>query len=259
MIVSSSWPEHSSASKSMPTPSSTAAIMHARCRTSSWPPEWIAAWSCRAFSVLRSSKASAHAGLLLTTSAGGRLLGVGMHGLVGEEERPRPIVATTHELHGHLVHDVRDIAYVLHVAPALVQGGIVEPAVTVVADPHVVPGTRLAVVAHVPLADVRRLVAQLLQLEVIVGQAVARRVARHVVDNAVAARVLAGEDGRAVGGADGRGVERPVEEGTLVGDAIGVRRFHVGMAARAELVEAKIVDEDKEDVRPARRHQPEKV
>jgi hypothetical protein len=31
------------------------------------------------------------------------------------------------------------------------------------------------------------------------------------------------------------------------------------MAARAELVEAEIVDEDEEDVRPACRHQPEKV
>ncbi len=130
---------------------------------------------------------------------------------------------------------------------------------SVVADPHVVAGTGLAVVTHVPLADVRGLVAQRLQIEMVVGQAMAGRVARHVVDDAVPARVLAGEDGRTVRRADGRGVKGPLEERTLTGDAVGVRRLHVGMAARAELVEAEVVDENEEDIGPARHGQPEKV
>src|SRR5882724_11599135 len=121
MIVLSSCPVRSSASKNIPTPSSTAAIMHARSRTSSCPPEWMALWSICAFSDFLSSKASAHAGLLFTISAGvstfgphgedavavevlvarggaialhgesaiGGLLGVRVHRLVREEERPR--------------------------------------------------------------------------------------------------------------------------------------------------------------------------
>ena len=118
----------------------------------------------------------------------------------------------------------------------------------IVGDPVVVTGTGLAVIAHVPLADVRRLVAERLQLEMVVGQAVARRVARHVVDDAVTARVLAGEDRGAVRRADRRGVERALEERALGGDAVDVRRLHVGMAARAELVEAQVVYQDDEEI-----------
>ena len=54
------------------------------------------------------------------------------------------------------------------VDPVLVQLRVEEPAVAVEAHPGVVAGARRAVVAHVPLADVRGLVAELLQGEVVV-------------------------------------------------------------------------------------------
>ena len=44
-----------------------------------------------------------------------------------------------------------------------------------------------------PFADVRGLVTQALQFEVVIGQAVAGQVAGNVVDDAVAAGVLAGQ------------------------------------------------------------------
>ena len=54
-------------------------------------------------------------------------------------------------------------------------------------------------------------------------------------------------------------MKRPLEERALAGDAVGVRCLHVGMAARPELVEAEVVDQDDENVRSARHGQPEKV
>ena len=75
MNVLSSSPVSSSASKSMPTPSSTAAIIAARSRISSCSPEWIASRSSRDSGRFRSSIASAHAGFCFTTSAGGSMFG----------------------------------------------------------------------------------------------------------------------------------------------------------------------------------------
>ena len=99
-----------------------------------------------------------------------------------------------------------------------------------------------------PLADMGGLVAQPLQDGVIVGQAVAVGVARHVVDDAVPAGVLAGDDRGAVGRAERRRMERLGEHRALVADAVDVRRLHVGMAADAELVEPEVVDQDDDEI-----------
>ena len=130
----------------------------------------------------------------------------------------------------------------------LVEQRIVQPTMAVVRHPVVVTGPRLAVVAHVPLTQMRGFVAELLQFEVVIRNAMTRRVARDVVDNAVAAGVLPGKYRRAVGRANRRGVKRTVEHHALVRDAVDVRRFHIRVAACAEFVVAQIVDEDNQEI-----------
>ena len=123
------------------------------------------------------------------------------------------------------------------------------------ADPAVVARPRPARIAHVPLADMGGLVAQLLQDDVIVRQAMAVRVARHIVDDAVAARILAGQDRGAVGRAERRGVEGRREHRAFMADAVDVRRLHVGMAADTQFVEPEIVDQHDQEIRfAASRH-----
>jgi hypothetical protein len=193
-------------------------------------------------------------GRLVTTAPGeiegavGGLVGIRVHRLVGEEEAPRLRARALDERHRLRVQQVGDVAGRGAPRPVDVQLRIEELAVAVEAHPAVVAGTGRAVVAHVPLAHVRGLVTEPLQLHVIVRQAVARRVARHVVDDAVAARVLAGHDRRAVGRAERRGVERVEAPRALAGEPVHVGRQHVRMPARPELVEAQVVDQDDEQV-----------
>ena len=77
MQVRSSCPVRSSASSSIPTPSSTEAIIAARSRISSCVPAWIAASTACARSVALRRKASAQAGFARTTSSGGSTFGRG--------------------------------------------------------------------------------------------------------------------------------------------------------------------------------------
>src|SRR5204863_731883 len=65
---------------------------------------------------------------------------------------------------------------------------------------------------------------------------------------AVAAGILPGHNRGAVRRADRRGVESPLEDRSLVRDAIDVRRLHVGMPAAAEFVVAQVVDQDDDEV-----------
>ena len=165
-----------------------------------------------------------------------------------EEQREGRRALALDELDRELVQDVGDVAPVLDVAAVVVERRVHELAVAVVADPGVVARPRHAVVAHVPLADVRGLVTQPLEVEVIVRQPMTHRVARDVVDDAVAARVLAGDDRRAVRRADRRGVERALEQRALGGEPVDVRRLHVRVAARAELVVAQVVDQNDQEI-----------
>ncbi len=203
MNVSSSWPVSSSASNSMPTPSSTAAIIAARkpdllllarmdgveqlarfrrfAQLDRFRPRRLLLHELlgrQHVGLLREDAApveilvalGGHVAVHLERAVGG-LLRVRVHRLVREPQRPRLRVPALHEIDRHLVHDVGDVALALHVLALLVQLRIVQPAVAVVGDPEIVAGPRLAAVAHVPLADVRGLVAEPLQLEVVVGHA----------------------------------------------------------------------------------------
>jgi hypothetical protein len=74
-------------------------------------------------------------------------------------------------------------------------------------------------------------------------------VARHVVDDAVAAGILAGDDRGAVGRTERRGVEGRREHRALMADAVDMRRLHEGMAADPQLVEPEIVDQNDDEIR----------
>ena len=179
----------------------------------------------------------------------GRLEGVGMHRLVGEEQREGFGPRLAQEVDGVFVQKIGDVAFVLALIAVDVQHRIDDRAVAREAHPAVVARPRPAGIAHVPFADMGGLVAQPLQDAVIVGQAMAVGVARHVVDDAVAAGVLAGDDRGAVGRAERRGVEGRREHRALVADAVDMRRLHVGMAADPQLVEPEVVDQNDDEVR----------
>ena len=172
-----------------------------------------------------------------------------MHRLVGEEQREGFGPRLAQELDGVIVEKIGDVAFVLALIAVDVQHRIDDRAVAREAHPAVVARPRPARIAHVPLADMGCLVAQPLQDAVIVGQAVAVGVARHVVDDAVAAGVLAGDDRGAVGRAERRGVEGLREHRALMADAVDMRRLHIGMAADPQLVEPEIVDQNDDEVR----------
>ena len=256
--------------------------MAARSRISSSVPAWMPSSSLREASLTRSSKRLRPGRLVLhhlgrrqrvgparevlalveigmarrrqiaavaeVDRAVGRLEGVGMHRLVGEEQRERLVALLAQELDGMGVQEIGDVAFVLAFIAVDVEHRIDDRAVAGEAHPAVVARPRPARIAHVPLADMGGLVAQPLQDDVIVGQAMAVRVARHVVDDAVPAGVLAGDDRGAVGRAERRGVERRGEHRAFVADAVDVRRLHVGMAADAQLVEPEIVDQDDQEI-----------
>ena len=83
-----------------------------------------------------------------------------MHGLVREEQRPGLVaLALLEEIHRQAIHDVGDVAGVLHVLAVVAELRIDDAAVAVVAHPVVVALARHAVVAHVPFADMGGLVA----------------------------------------------------------------------------------------------------
>jgi hypothetical protein len=117
-----------------------------------------------------------------------------VHRLVREEKRKRLLALALQKIDRQAIHDVGDIAVVLHVFAVVIEPRVVQFSMAVITDPGVVSGPRHAVIAHVPLADVRGLIAKPLQLQVIVGQAMAHRIARNVVNDSVPARVLAADD-----------------------------------------------------------------
>ena len=77
----------------------------------------------------------------------------------------------------------------------------------------------------------------------------AGQIAREIVNDPVAARELAGEQGSPVGRAQGHCVERIDEQGAFRGKAVHVGGFEIRMAAGMELVEAQIVYQHHDDVR----------
>src|SRR5204862_5445440 len=93
---------------------------------------------------------------------------------------------------------------------------------TLVAGPVVEPGPLLVVpLAHVPLADVRGVVAGVVQALRIAGHV--RRELREVVDHLMAVRVQAAQEAGPARRAQRTGAERVPEPDALVRDPIDVR------------------------------------
>jgi hypothetical protein len=103
-----------------------------------------------------------------------------MHRLVGEKKRERLAAFPLEEFEREIVQQVSDIARALLVRAVDVELRVLDAPMPVERDPVVVAGPWLAVVAHVPLADVRGLVAAALQREVVIRQPVAHCIARDV-------------------------------------------------------------------------------
>ena len=146
------------------------------------------------------------------------------------------------------VQKIGDVAFVLTLITVDVEYRIDDRAVAGEAHPPVVARPWAAGITHVPFADMGGLVAQALQDDVIVGQAVAVGVARHVIDDAVAARILAGDDRGAVGRAERRRMERRREHRALATDPVDVRRLHIGVTADAQLIEPQVVDQHDQEI-----------
>ena len=178
----------------------------------------------------------------------GRLLRIRVHRLVREEKRKRFLALALQKIDSQAIHDVGDVAAVLHVFAVVIQPRVVQLSVSVIADPGVVTGSRHAVVAHVPLADVRSFVPEPLQLQVIVGQAMAHRIARDVIDDPVPAGVLPADDRGTIRRTDRRRMKSALEDRPFARKPIDVRRLHVRMTAGAKLVVAQIVDQDHEKI-----------
>jgi len=67
------------------------------------------------------------------------------------------------EFHREAVHDVGDVAGVLHVLAVVAQLRVNDAAMAVVAHPVVIARARPALVAHMPFADMRGAIAALFQ------------------------------------------------------------------------------------------------
>ena len=139
--------------------------------------------------------------------------------------------------------------------PAALAGEVVHLADDVaveVVEAAVLRPVLLVGVAEVPLADHRRLVADVLQRlrqRALVGrQAVGVAGEDHQRLQAVAHRIAAGHQRRARRRADGLAVER-LEPHAALGQRVDVRRLDLA-AAIAEVGVAEVVGEDDDDVRP---------
>ena len=119
--------------------------------------------------------------------------------------------------------------------------------------PVVPAGSGGGVVAHVPLADEAGAIARLLERNVEGLEVVTRQIPRQVVDDAVAGRELAGEQGRPVRGAERHRMERIHEEGALGRQPVHVGRLEIGMAPGMELVEPEVVHQHHDQIGPVPR------
>ena len=156
---------------------------------------------------------------------------VGVDGLVREVEEERPIGAALFQpverVVGELVGDVAALRHRLAVDVEAVRAREVR-ALAAEADPAIEAGLRrIAVAAHVPLADERGLVAGLLQI--LRKERRARRHRVDVVDDAMPVRVLAGENRRAARRAQRRRDER-------------VPHVHAALRERVEMSASRATD-----------------
>ena len=75
-----------------------------------------------------------------------------------------------------------------------------------------------------------------------------RGIAPDVIDDSMAAGILAGEDRGPIGRAQRRGMEGVGKQRAFMCQAVNMRGLHVRMAAGAEFVEAQVIDQDHDQV-----------
>ncbi len=170
--------------------------------------------------------------------------------LVREEEQERLLPRLLHEVDGEVGEHVGDVALHLLPLPVDVELRVDRLALALHRHPAGPAGPRGVIVPHVPLAHERRPVAGSGEWDREGRQAMARRVARGVVGDAVGVGVLAGEDARPARAAERRGGEGVEEAHALTCEAVDVRRLGEGVPGDADLVPAEVIDEDEDDVRP---------
>ncbi len=163
-----------------------------------------------------------------------------------EEEwfRPRP----PHELQRSRVENVGDVAAHRRGSIAFGDLGIEILPLPLEAHPGVEARPARVVVAHVPLADERGLVAGALQQQRKGREAMAGGRSIGVVDDAVRAGVLPGQEAGTRRRAQRRGDETVPEQRPFAREPIDIRRLHHRMAGGAKLVPPQVVHEDEDDV-----------
>ncbi len=183
--------------------------------------------------------------------------------LLSEHEQPRRVVRSADPLDGMIGDDGRVVAIDPPAGAVDVELVVEVVALAAMAHPVVEAGTlRVVVLAHVPLADVRGLVACILQAARVARQVV--RVLGEVVQHLVPSSVASAEQRRTTRRAERRGDERVAEPRALGREAIQVRRAQPGeqrLLPHLALHDAKripplVVGEDHQDVRRARRRCP---
>jgi hypothetical protein len=167
--------------------------------------------------------------------------------LVSHDEAERLLARLADPLDRLLGDPVGEVALQQLALAVDVEGRVEVVPLAPVAHPVIEAGPRRVVVlAHVPLPDVGRLIAALLE---------AARVARHrggivreVVEDAVRMGVQAAQDRGPAGGAERRGAERVGEADALAREPVHVRRAQERMAHAAHRVPALVVGKDQHHV-----------
>src|SRR5688572_16191168 len=172
--------------------------------------------------------------------------------LVGEEHHEWLSLRALHEAERVVRQDVGHVSLGFDALAVDVELRVGRLALPFHGHPVGPAGTTPVVVAHVPLPEEPGLVPGRGERNREGAEAVTGRIARGVVDDAVRVRVLAGEDGRATRRTERRGRERVQEPRAFARQLIDGGRLGEGVARDAEVVPAKVVDEDEHDVRRAR-------
>ena len=173
-----------------------------------------------------------------------------MQRFVREVEEEGGIARPLDELQHVLGEHIGDIALGRCPASVDVEQWIQRLALTAHCHPAIEARPRAVVVAHVPLADERGLVATRLQGAGKRRQPVAGLVACQVVGDSVGVGVEPGEERRAARRAQrGRG-EGVAKLDPLACNAIDVGRLHERVAAGTEIVPAHVVDQHDDHVGP---------
>jgi hypothetical protein len=167
--------------------------------------------------------------------------------LVPEQHTKRVFLVLGKERKCFLGEDIGDVAFLLHGFAIDIQDRIVVNALPLEAEPVVKPQPGLVMVLHVPFADQRGFVADLLQslrklLQV--GLGVLNLIVAHSVD----VRISASQYGRATRGAHGQGDEHVVEHRPFFLEAVQVGRFQKGKTVAEQRVRSHVVDHHKQDV-----------